>query len=97
MSEKQQKLLEKMEEYKNDKETSATIREAVKQIQTNNVGLDQLKQQNKDIMQSIKDKGIDMPTFNFLLKESNKPEEFRDSEINLLEEATDAINKIFKK
>lgn len=90
------KIAQNAEKYKNDPETAKIIRVAAEQIENNNMQVAQLNQQNKDIIDAIKAKGIDVPTFKLLLNEKGKQKDQRELEIENLEEISESAEKIFK-
>lgn len=90
------KIAQNAEKYGNDSELSAVIRETANQIENNNKSIAQLNQQNKEIIEALKAKGVDVPTFKFLLSQKGKPKTQIENELESLEEISDSATKIFK-
>lgn len=94
--EKLNKMAQNAQDYKNNEEITKFIRSATDEIEKYERQMVDLKQQIKDIHEAVKAKGIDLPTFKYLMEQKQVNKEVHENELEILEELKESSDKIYK-
>lgn len=94
--EKLNKMAQNAQDYKNNEEITKFIRSATDEIEKYERQIVDIKQQIKDIHEAVKSKGIDLPTFKYLMEQKQVNKEVHENELEVLEELKESSDKIYK-